>query len=338
MRSTSFEPVKLAVFAEYRHGARRAARAGLRVAKLEAAAWRTANQRAKFHACGAARLEIANGKDAGKRVTRNSPLAQRRKVRAKFTEGTGLSIETQTLLELYLAARAALLCSQTADLAYCPQVRPSQKLANRAASSELHHSTREPVFADMEKAARAQDRAYRRARETWQDREPVAGQAQPHCAEFLSGESLPPRAIVARGLWRARKAVRAYWAASKSPFRFKGQKDDMRALRDLAADILRGVEGLNRWRDDASRAQRLHRLSGRVSDGIAALLPVAVERESVAVYPPRYTPRTFDLPSGRAENWLADFLAGQFPAASRILNRADASDLASLAEWRPGIA
>ena len=325
--------------------------------EIDSMAGRIATKRAQFHFSGSSALVIARGKNKGSRISRAVAIASNCKVAPIIRNGTGNGLDRQAIQEMTLAARAALIqCARLAimtdqeiidsgiDLATARAMSTSRfsaiKAASKAAASELHHATREMIFDDCEKARRAIDRAHNRARETWKTCEPEPNQTQPHCAEFLTDketEFLNPRAVIARGLIRARRAIRAAYSVKKYPRAKKDCAQDLRALRLLARKIDQGI-ARQAAREDMAEYMHLRRLEERAQSGFAILAklepePIAQPEPIKSARAPRAA-RLSVLPLGKRENWLHDFKLGLIPIARRLLDRAPSDCLASLAAWK----
>jgi hypothetical protein len=257
-----------------------------------------AGQRARFHSLGALVLrERETGKRIGRKAARTLAPASGAEsfdatesgahiLRGAFTldarDGTGRAVEWQAVCEMRLAARAELLAGN------------DWKAASKATARELHRALREPHFADVESASRAQDRAHARACDAWKSDECARNETQPHALEFCacddSEAQAQPLAVALAKYRRARAALAAYWLARKDRARLANLAKDKRAVREYLRAELRGVRALVAFRvhraesADEKRAilqaQSARRLGARVSEGARLLASAPREMET----------------------------------------------------------
>lgn len=249
-------------------------------------------------------------------------------------EGTGVPVEWQAVREMELAARAEFLAGG------------EWKAANSAARREIHRALKEPTFANAEQATLASDRAMQRARDAWKGEECAPNPRQPERAEFLAESDAeaeaPVRAAIQR--WRmARRAVRALWNCSRSPYAASGLQRDRISLRALARGEISGARALcfagRKQRAEVEAAYRTARnLAARVEQGRAIMARAeAIAREGRAPLAseeqpaPQPAPRAlWTLARGSAEvsaeNWREQFRKGALPLAARLLAEAHARE------------
>lgn len=211
---------------------------------------------ARFQRNGGARRGeiIAKGKDKGRREI-------------KMRDGDGKPVDQQLIDEMTAAARASILVDLLAGVQ--PEETMIFRRAKNAAERMRHTSTREHLFDDVEKAARAHDNAFfvlYPGQEKCLDYQP-----QPSALEFLEEETNSQNAALLQIHLRARSAIRARYAVKSYPRKALDELNDLRLLRQLIREIKAGEVRNGLWREDKQRKERLSNLRDRVKDGRAVL-------------------------------------------------------------------
>ena len=289
-----------------------------------------AGQRARFHSLGALVLrERETGKRIGRKAARTLAPASGAEcfdatesgahiLRGAYTldarDGTGRAVEWQAVQEMRLAARAELLAGN------------DWKAASKATARELHRALREPLFADVATATRAQDRAHARACDAWKSEtsEGARNETQPHALEFAACDdeqaSAHPFALACAKYRQSRAMLAEYWRASKDRAARANLTKDKRAVREYLRAELRGVRALVAFRvhrveseseKEAKRAAKsAARLGERVQSGARLLAEksrtVRAVRETVRGIPQRAPRELMTIPRTRAEWYEVD--------------------------------
>ena len=301
------------------------------ISEVDKLAGRIAGKRARFHSMGC--FSIVDNE--GKRLSKSEAMASKGSYQAVIRNGSGNPLDLQAIHEMRLAARASLIESVIKRESKFNAI----KAASKAASSELHHATRETVFNDVEKANKAHDRAYNFARATWEIEGENFHQSQPNNAEFLADretENLNPRSLIARALNRARKAIKVFYASK--PYHNRAKSDcqrDLNKLRDLARKIDQGI-ARQAARDNMAEYMKLRRLADRSEKGFELIAENSQPKinEIKLIQCNRESSKTILLPVGRLENWMHDFNLGLIPIAKRIIGNASADNLGELVNWK----
>jgi len=238
----------------------------------DAMAGACAGQRARFHAFGAV---VLKEKESGARIGRKAarviaPASGQTKLDATqggefeidARDGTGRTLDAQCVEEMRLAARAVFLSGGT------------WKEANNAAYLTLSRALRDDNGPDTHaKAARTMDRNWKRAQAEFA-RE--AGQYDESAESAESVEMQWARECYISAL-RGMRCVVAYWMSSKSPYRFRGVRDDIASIRAHAGNVFNRVDMAGMRAIDRKAKKRnaeymdAHRLGERVEAGAEIL-------------------------------------------------------------------
>jgi hypothetical protein len=285
---------------------------------VDALAGKIAWLQARFQRNGGARRGeiISKGKDKGMREL-------------KMRDGDGKPVDQQLIDEMTSAARASILADLLAG------VQPDETMlfrrAKNAAERMRHTSTREQLFDDVEKAARAKDKAFfvlYPGQEKCLDYQP-----QPGAAEFIEEGS--QNAALLKCHIRARSAIKARFAVKSYPRKRLDELNDLRFLRKLIREIKAGAVRAGLWREDKQRNERLANLRERVAEG-QALIALRTHPSDRPTAPARA--RTQAIRStvtwGTAPDEVLEENLAIYAEPVRILarQRASRSELAGLAE------
>jgi hypothetical protein len=205
---------------------------------------------ARFQRNGGARKGeiITKGKDKGLH-------------KIKMRDGDGKPVDQQLIDEMTAAARASILCDLLAG------VQPDETMifrrAKNAAEKMRRTTTREQLFDDVEKAARAHDKAFFTlypGQEKCLDYQP-----QPGPAEFLKEGSL--NAVLLACHIRTRAAIRARYAVKTYSRKSLDELNDLRFIRQLIREIKSGSVRSGLWREDKQRNEHLANIRDRIAEG-----------------------------------------------------------------------
>lgn len=203
----SFFRVSTGLDSRYLAGSRSSIATQIPQSGIDALAWATSNRRATIHRDGIMRRD------------------------GTCTAGTGIELDLQARHEMMLAARAAIIgCIADGHALDSDETRAAR---NRAASSELHHATRERIFDDADIASRANDIAMQR----WRSENLAQGCETAENASIRQSAENDTRSEVARKLRVAKRAVRNHWVASGSRKWRAGWRADSKLLRELASEF-----------------------------------------------------------------------------------------------------
>jgi hypothetical protein len=297
---------------------------------VDSLAWNIARRLAQMHEHGRAQL-----KRGGKTVSRSNAKAHAGKRHTvKAYQGTGIRLPEQDVLELQLAARAAILGKLMAT--DCP-LESAWITGAKAARRTLYMATREPIFATTEASERALDKA-RFANQQELDREAMgeakAARLESSKLDFLSHgeEAIEPRKLILPLYTRAKRACVAHWMARKAAAPYNALQmhleRDLKTLRAHAKALLAGnLPTVKTKREDAAGYKQQRELSARMESGFALLNPAPLapameEGEWAHTRFPKQAAQTDAFAIGFSETWEENLRQGLNPIASRILGNA----------------
>jgi hypothetical protein len=231
--------------------------------RLNTTAWNIAFHRAKIQSRGGSAYRSKGKKSNAKQISIAKYKSLSDKQKAKYEkvsrDGTGQPVEAQRIVEMFLAARHALVLGHNTLTG--KYLEPGEKAASAAAAMELRRATQMPLFDDVMKARKFWDNALEA------EREELPEVAQDFDPERI-GESDSRRPIMASALWEARKRIITYWKSSGSRQWKASWKKDSRLLREVVTGALAGR--LFAGKHDSSRRKTLAQLAKRINKPLMA--------------------------------------------------------------------
>jgi hypothetical protein len=154
---------------------------------------------------------------------------EKRNYGAIVRNASGGSLEPQRLYEMFLAARAAFNTGWTIPLTG-KVLEPGIKAASAACAYELRRGLQQPLFEDVVKAQKWNDKA-------WE----IHLQDMADVEQNVDIERLPERSQVARKLRDHRNRITSYWKSTGSKRWKMGRNSQYRLLREMIANASKGV-------------------------------------------------------------------------------------------------
>jgi hypothetical protein len=201
--------------------------------RLSTESWKVVWQRVKCHVNGGKAYQSISKRGTKKQISKakyNSlPENEKRKWSAIIRNASGVSVEAQRLYDMFLAARAAFKGGWVIPLTG-KEIEPGIKAASAACAYEMRRGLQLPLFEDVIKAQRWNDKA-------WE----IHLQSMAEVSQNVDTERLPERSQIAKKLREHRNAIASHWK-SKATKRWKtGRNSQYKLLREMIANASAGV-------------------------------------------------------------------------------------------------
>jgi hypothetical protein len=231
--------------------------------RLNSMAWGVAFYRAKIHARGGSAFRSKSKKGKAKQISVGQYNALSDKEKAKFErvfrDGAGQPVEAQRIVEMFLAARAALMDGHKTLTG--KELEAGLKAASSAAAKELRRATQIPLFDDVMKAQKF-----------WDNKKERMIEELPKVEQILDPERFGDDENRLRLMLSARREVRirlaTYWKSSTNRQWKSRLVKDLILLREVVASACEGRAFAGEH--DSSRRKSLRLMAEQVNKPLMA--------------------------------------------------------------------
>jgi hypothetical protein len=227
--------------------------------RLTRESWRIANKRANIHCHGIIAYRPRSKKTGTKQISVSQWKAlttnEKRKYEMVTRPGTGQPVETQRVVDMFMAARAAMI--QGHKTLTGKEIEAGEKAASSACAMELRRAVQMPLFDDVMKAQKFWDHALEMEIETL-----------PQVEQVIDPERFGDEKNRLRLMLSARRDARIrlarYWKSSISRQWKSSLRKDLILLREIVASACEGKAFAGEH--DSSRRKSILKLAERINN------------------------------------------------------------------------